>query len=67
MCEKEGVDIHHLSPQEEADLNNYIRNFHKNHQANLVNICKSCHEKVTKNKIIHRKTKTTEGFKYLEQ
>ena len=67
ICGAEGVDIHHLSPQESADLNNYIRNFHKNHRANLANICKPCHEEVTKNKIIHRKTKTTEGFKYLEQ
>ena len=50
-----------------ADINNYIGSFHKNHQANLANICKPCHEEVTKNKIIHRKTKTTEGFMYLEQ
>ena len=62
-----GVDIHHLSPQELADVNNYIRNFHKNHKANLANVCKPCHEEITKNGIIHRKMKTTEGFKYLEQ
>ena len=67
MCGDDGVDIHHLSPQELADVNNYIGNFHKNHEANLANICKPCHEKVTKNKIIHRKTKTTEGYKLMEQ
>ena len=67
LCGAEGVDIHHLSPQESADLNNYIKNFHKNHEANLANVCKPCHEEITKNGIIHRKTKTTEGFMYLEQ
>ena len=67
MCGDDGVDIHHLSPQELADVNNYIWNFHKNHEANLANICKPCHEKVTKNKIIHIKTKTTEGYKLMEQ
>ena len=67
ICGAEGVDIHHLSPQELSDVNNYIGSFHKNHQANLANVCKPCHEEITKNKIIHRKTKTTEGYKYLEQ
>ena len=67
QCGAEGVDIHHLSPQELADNNNYIGSFHKNNAANLANICKSCHLKVTKNKTVHRKTKTTEGFMYLEQ
>ena len=67
LCGEEGVDIHHLSPQEFADVNNYIGSFHKNHEANLANVCKPCHEDITKNGIIHRKTKTTEGFMYLEQ
>jgi len=63
FCNEEGVDIHHLEPQEKADVNNYIGNFHKNHPANLTNICKKCHDKYTKNKTVHRKTKTTEGYK----
>ncbi len=67
FCEREGVDIHHLEPQEKADVDNYIKTFHKNHAANLVNICKSCHIVFTKNKIIHRKTKTTEGYKLVPQ
>ena len=67
FCDKEGVDIHHLEPQEKADVNNYIRNFHKNHTANLVNVCKKCHKKFTKENIIHRKTKTTEGYKLVPQ
>jgi len=67
FCNREGIDIHHLEPQEKADMNNYIKTIHKNHPANLTNICKECHKEFTKNKIIHRKTKTTEGYKIIEQ
>ena len=67
FCEAAGVDIHHLSPQEKADINNYIKTFHKNHPANLTNICKICHDKFTRDKTVHRKTKTTGGYKLVEQ
>jgi len=66
FCKKEGVDIHHLEPQEKSDANNYIGTIYKNHPANLTNICKDCHSDFTKKKTIHRKTKTTEGYKILE-
>ena len=52
MCElcheKIAEYIHHLMHQKEADLNGFIGGFHKNHKANLVNICKSCHDKIHK-------------------
>lgn len=67
FCNREGIDIHHLEPQEKADMNNYIKTIHKNHPANLTNICKECHLEFTKNKTIHRKTKTTKGYKIIEQ
>tara|TARA_B100002019_G_scaffold282043_1_gene286838 strand:- start:58 stop:1548 length:1491 start_codon:yes stop_codon:yes gene_type:complete len=67
FCEREGVDIHHLEPQEKADVNNWIKTFHKNHPANLANICKECHLDFTKSKKEHRKTKTTEGYKLVEK
>ena len=67
FCDLDGVDIHHLEPQEKADVNNFIKTFHKNHTANLVNICKKCHLQFTKNNTIHRKTKTTEGYKLVPQ
>jgi len=66
FCNAKGVDIHHLEPQEKADMNNYIKTFHKNHPANLSNVCKSCHNDFTKTKTVHRKTKTTEGYKLIE-
>ena len=63
----EGRDIHHLVPQELSDINNYIKTIQKNHPANLTNICVKCHKKFTRNKIVHKKTKTTEGYMLIEQ
>ena len=50
-----------------ADINKYISTFHKDHPGNLANICKKCHVNFTIKKIIHKKTKTTEGYKLIEQ
>ena len=66
FCNKDGVDVHHLNPQEFANENKFIKHFHKNKKANLVNICAECHEYRTKNKIVERKTKTSQGYVYLE-
>ena len=38
-----GNDIHHLQHQQHASEDGFIKHFHKNHKANLINICKSCH------------------------
>jgi DNA mismatch repair protein MutS len=55
MCEKCGeqlsTEIHHLIPQKMADERGYIRKedgtiFHKNHLANLMAVCESCHQKI---------------------
>ena len=57
-----GTEIHHLEYQQNAGDNNYIQtkdgNFHKNHVANLINICENCHQTIHKNKdkIVIRKT-----------
>ena len=57
-----GSEIHHLEYQKTAKSNNYIintdANFHKNHVANLINVCDSCHQTIHKNnkKIVIRKT-----------
>ena len=67
FCNCEGEEVHHLSPQELADVNKYISTFHKDHPGNLANICKKCHVNFTIKKIIHKKTKTTEGYKLVEQ
>jgi len=63
----EGVDIHHLNPQKFADNNGWIDTIHKNHKANIINICKKCHLKVTRENTIHKITKTSNGYVLIEQ
>ena len=79
MCEicKEnlGEDVHHLREQVEANDDGFIEGFHKNHPANLINICKKCHvlehkqeKEQEKNtgipvKIKKGKVKTMKGYK----
>ena len=47
LCKKEtGEEVHHLQHQKEADENDYIQHFHKNHRANLLTVCESCHLKM---------------------
>jgi DNA mismatch repair protein MutS len=43
--ENMGEEIHHLQPQQIADEKGFIGTFHKNHPANLVAVCESCHKK----------------------
>ena len=47
FCNKKGVDVHHLTPQQFADKNGFIKYFNKNHVANLANVCKKCHDYFT--------------------
>ena len=61
-CEHIGEDVHHLQYQNKADENNYINTFHKNHVANLVNVCKECHNKIHKDNIEYKKQKTSNGY-----
>lgn len=44
-CGKTSDDIHHIKEQHLANQNGFIDSFHKNHPANLMAICKSCHQK----------------------
>ena len=61
-----GTEIHHLEYQKTAKSNNYIvnkdGNFHKNHVANLINICESCHLKIHKNNEKMIIQKTSDGY-----
>jgi DNA mismatch repair protein MutS len=66
ICEiclkKHGVDTHHLEFQGKADKKNgYIKDFHKNHLANLASVCDDCHKNIHEDNIEMRKTKTTKG------
>jgi DNA mismatch repair protein MutS len=66
ICKKNNaVEVHHLQYQQDA-VNNKIEHFHKNHKANLVSICDICHDKIHKENTRYKKTKTTEGYIYVE-
>ena len=46
MCGNEmGSETHHLAEQQTANQDGFIDSFHKNHKANLVSICETCHQK----------------------
>ena len=70
ICEKCGdtfsSEVHHLQHQKEANDNGFIhkqsRFFHKNHPANLVSICKKCHDMFHTSEQQHKKVKTTKGI-----
>jgi DNA mismatch repair protein MutS len=65
MCNEErSTEVHHLAHQKNAsEKNDYIDSFHKNHPANLVSICESCHKKFhdSNNNVNHRVKKTING------
>lgn len=46
VCKGKVEDVHHISPQQEADAHGNIGHIHKNHKYNLLPICKDCHKKV---------------------
>lgn len=58
MCGNQNVDdVHHLQYQQDADEKGFIGHFDKNQVANLMNLCKECHNKIhkTKKRIVRRK------------
>ena len=68
MCNAEvGAEIHHLAQQKEADpltgmIHSSTQVLHKNHPANLVTVCISCHDAIhAVNTEKKKKVKTTKG------
>ena len=66
ICNKKAQDMHHMNPQKLADEQGFIGTFHKNHKANLMAVCKKCHDKFTRDDTVHRRVKTTQGYKTME-
>ena len=71
MCGTEGVEVHHQYPQKMANEENMIETeeltFNKNHKANLMNICKKCHNEITKNEPLKIKRLQSEQKKELSE
>jgi DNA mismatch repair protein MutS len=71
LCEicktKQSTEVHHLQHQTHANTENgYISTFHKNHNANLINICEACHDKIHQTNTQHRLAKTDKGYRIIE-
>jgi len=72
LCEKCKVnlssEIHHLEYQKDA-INRYIKsngnNFHKDHCANLINVCKECHDSIHKMNIRLKSVKINNGYELI--
>jgi DNA mismatch repair protein MutS len=67
LCElcktEEAIDTHHLLHQQNADINGRIENNHKNHKANLMSLCKKCHDSIhSGDNIEYKRKKTTDGY-----
>ena len=70
LCQNhKASEVHHLQPQKKASpKNEYIvneksgQNFHKNHLANLLNICEACHKTIHKTNAEHTVVKTSQGY-----
>jgi DNA mismatch repair protein MutS len=64
MCKSNiGEDVHHLQHQKKVNgKNNYINSFHKNHSANLINVCKNCHDEFHSTDVQFKRIKTSEGY-----
>ena len=57
VCDSDNkaTEVHHLQYQKNAKKDNdYIETFHKNHLANLINICEECHQKIHKTNTQHK-------------
>jgi DNA mismatch repair protein MutS len=67
LCGSKGIDIHHMQYQRNSNNDGFIESFHKNHTANLMNICENCHTNIHKNNIEYKRVYTTKGIKILEK
>ena len=68
MCKQSiGEDIHHLQHQKKVNgKNSYINSFHKNHVANLINVCKECHYMFHSNEDQYKRVKTSSGYELIK-
>lgn len=65
ICGKTGTEVHHLQHQKNADSANRIKHFHKNHLANLITLCESCHDGFHATDVEYERKKTTSGYKLI--
>lgn len=66
ICQKACEEVHHLQHQKVANEKGFIKHFHKNHKANLINVCQECHDTFHNSKKQHKRVKTTKGMRVVE-
>jgi DNA mismatch repair protein MutS len=67
MCGDKSDEVHHLQHQKYADSNGMInKQFHKNHTANLINVCEKCHNKFHETSEQYKRVKSTNGYKIVK-
>jgi len=60
-----GEEVHHLQYQKMAVKNFINDEFHKNHLANLLNVCSGCHDKLHQLGDQHKIVKTSDGYEII--
>jgi len=67
VCGNAGNEVHHLKHQADADAQGFVGSAHKNHPANLLNVCEKCHDKLHLSGKRHRVAKTSAGYELVEE
>ena len=66
LCGKPFDDVHHMKYQKNADAGGFINGMHKNHVANLMSVCKECHDNIHRNNVVYEKKRTTNGYELVK-
>jgi len=66
LCGEISCDIHHLKYQMYSDKFGFIDNVPVHHKANLLSLCKKCHDSIHSKQTEYRKVKTTQGIQLQE-
>ena len=52
LCDNTAEEVHHIAPQRDADEKGLIDTFHKDHKANLLSVCHTCHMDLENGRVI---------------
>jgi len=66
LCGNPFDDVHHMKYQKDANDKGFISSMHKNHTANLMSVCKPCHNTIHKNNDIYEKKRTSAGYEFVK-
>lgn len=67
ICQRDSDEVHHMQFQKNANELGFIKSFNKNHTANLMNICETCHDEIHSKDTELKRVKTTKGYVIMEK